>query len=114
MPKRRRLLVLLHGRLIPFVPKRRRLLALASLRGRPTRVVPDQELFDTAMNWGIRLAGQAPIAVEQIKKVLFSGGDPDQGIDAEKQGFSTAFLSEDAKEGIGAFLGKRTPKWQGK
>ncbi len=82
--------------------------------GLVTRVVPDQELFDTAMNWGIRLAGQAPIAVEQIKKVLFSGGDPDQGIDAEKQGFSTAFLSEDAKEGIGAFLGKRTPKWQGK
>ncbi|MGK2956146.1 MAG: enoyl-CoA hydratase-related protein [Solirubrobacterales bacterium] len=82
--------------------------------GLVTRVVPDQELFDTAMNWGIRLAGQAPIAVEQVKKVSFSGGDPDEGIDAEKQGFATAFLSEDAKEGIGAFLGKRTPKWQGK
>ena len=26
----------------------------------------------------------------------------------------TAFVSEDAKEGIGAFLGKRTPKWQGR
>ncbi|MBK8295609.1 MAG: enoyl-CoA hydratase/isomerase family protein [Solirubrobacterales bacterium] len=82
--------------------------------GLVTRVVPDQELFDTAMNWGVRLAGQAPIAVEQIKKVSFAGGDADAGIDAEKQGFATAFLSEDAKEGIGAFLGKRTPKWCGK
>lgn len=82
--------------------------------GLVTRVVPDQELFDTALNWGHRLAGQAPLAVEQIKKVQFVGGNPDAGIEAEKQGFATAFLSEDAKEGIGAFLGKRSPKWQGK
>ena len=41
-------------------------------------------------------------------------GDIDAGIEAEKQGFATAFGSEDAKEGIGAFLGKRTPKWSGK
>jgi enoyl-CoA hydratase/3-hydroxyacyl-CoA dehydrogenase len=77
------------------------------------RVVPDHELFDTAMAWGRRLAGQAPVAVEQIKRVSHKG-DLDDGIEAEKQGFATAFLSEDAKEGISAFLGKRTPKWQGK
>ena len=41
-------------------------------------------------------------------------GDLDEGIEAEKQGFAAAFASEDAKEGIGAFLGKRTPKWSGK
>jgi enoyl-CoA hydratase/3-hydroxyacyl-CoA dehydrogenase len=76
--------------------------------------VPDQELFDTAVNWGRKLAGQAPLAVEQVKKVSFSGGDPDAGIDAEKQGFATVFFSEDGKEGISAFLGKRSAKWQGK
>jgi enoyl-CoA hydratase/carnithine racemase len=37
----------------------------------------------------------------------------DEGIEAEKGGFATAFGSEDAKEGIAAFLGKRTPKWTG-
>ena len=61
--------------------------------------------------FGHRTGGKA---VEQVKKVSFSGGDTDEGIDAEKQGFATAFLSEDGKEGISAFLGKRSPPWQGK
>jgi enoyl-CoA hydratase/3-hydroxyacyl-CoA dehydrogenase len=76
-------------------------------------LVPDHELFDTAMAWARKLAGQAPVAVEQIKKVS-ARGDLDQGIEAEKAGFATAFSSEDAREGISAFLGKRKPKWSGK
>ena len=81
--------------------------------GLANRVVADHELFDTALSWARKLAGQAPVAVEQIKKVSHRG-DLDEGIEAEKQGFAAAFLSEDAKEGISAFLGKRSPKWQGK
>ncbi|MGN6257972.1 MAG: 3-hydroxyacyl-CoA dehydrogenase/enoyl-CoA hydratase family protein [Solirubrobacterales bacterium] len=81
--------------------------------GLANRVVPDHELFETALMWGRKLAGQAPIAVEQIKTVSHQG-DIDQGIEAEKVGFATAFFSEDAKEGISAFLGKRTPKWSGR
>jgi enoyl-CoA hydratase / 3-hydroxyacyl-CoA dehydrogenase len=81
--------------------------------GLVNRVVADHELFETALMWGRKLAAQAPLAVEQIKLVSHAG-DLDQGIEAEKQAFATAFRSEDAKEGIGAFLGKRTPKWSGK
>jgi enoyl-CoA hydratase / 3-hydroxyacyl-CoA dehydrogenase len=81
--------------------------------GLVNRVVPDHELFETALMWGRKLAGQAPIAVEQIKTVSHQG-DIDDGIEAEKAGFATAFFSEDAKEGISAFLGKRTPQWSGK
>ncbi len=81
--------------------------------GLVNRVVPDHELFDTALSWARKLAGQAPIAVEQIKKVS-AAGDLDAGIEAEKGGFATAFNSDDAKEGIGAFLGKREPKWSGR
>ncbi|HYQ79665.1 MAG TPA: enoyl-CoA hydratase-related protein [Solirubrobacterales bacterium] len=81
--------------------------------GLVNRVVPDHELFETALMWGRKLAAQAPVAVEQIKAVSHKG-DIDAGIEAEKQGFAAAFGSEDAKEGIGAFLGKRTPKWSGK
>src|SRR5436190_16545042 len=76
-------------------------------------VVLDHELFDTAIAWARKLGGQAPVAVEQIKNVS-AKGDLDEGIEAEKGGFATAFSSEDAREGIGAFLGKRKPKWSGK
>jgi enoyl-CoA hydratase/3-hydroxyacyl-CoA dehydrogenase len=81
--------------------------------GLANRVVPDHELFDTALAWARKLGAQAPIAVQQIKQVS-AKGDLDDGIEAEKAGFAAAFFSEDAKEGIGAFLGKRTPKWSGK
>ena len=81
--------------------------------GLANRVVPDHELFETALMWGRKLAAQAPVAVEQIKRVS-GAGDLDDGIEAEKHGFAAAFRSEDAKEGIAAFLAKRTPKWSGK
>ncbi len=81
--------------------------------GLANQVVPDHELFDTALAWAKKMAGQAPVAIEHIKRVS-ANGDIDAGIEAEKEGFAAAFGSEDAKEGIGAFLGKRQPKFQGK
>ena len=81
--------------------------------GLANQVVADHELFDTAIAWARKLAGQAPLAVEQIKQVSHKG-DLDEGIEAEKQGFAEAFMSFDAKEGIGAFLGKRKPHWKGR
>ncbi len=77
------------------------------------RMVEDHELLDTALSWARRLAGQAPVALEQIKRVS-GAGDLDAGIEAEKRGFAAAFGSEDAKEGISAFLGKRAPRFQGR
>jgi enoyl-CoA hydratase/3-hydroxyacyl-CoA dehydrogenase len=76
-------------------------------------VVVDHELFDTALQWARKLAGQAPLAVARIKAV--SGkADLDEGIEAEKAAFAAVFVTEDAREGIGAFLGKRQPTWQGR
>jgi enoyl-CoA hydratase/3-hydroxyacyl-CoA dehydrogenase len=81
--------------------------------GLATRVVPDHELLDTVMAWARKLASQAPLAVEQIKRVS-AAGDLDEGIEAEKQGFATVFGSEDAREGIGSFLVKRAPRFTGR
>ena len=81
--------------------------------GLVNRVVPDHELLDTALAWARKLAGQAPLAVEQIKRVS-AAADLDAGIECEKQSFATVFGSEDAREGISAFLQKRRPHFQGK
>jgi enoyl-CoA hydratase/3-hydroxyacyl-CoA dehydrogenase len=81
--------------------------------GLVNRMVPDHELFETALMWGGKLAGQAPIARAQVKTAS-NKGDLDEGIEAEKRAFATAFASEDAKEGIAAFLAKRRPKWSGR
>ncbi len=79
--------------------------------GLVNRVVADHELLDTALAWARRLAAQAPIAVEQIKRAS-AKGDIDEGIAAEQAAFATAFSSEDAREGIAAFLAKRRPRFQ--
>jgi enoyl-CoA hydratase/3-hydroxyacyl-CoA dehydrogenase len=80
--------------------------------GLVNRVVADHELFDTALQWGRKLAGQAPLALEQIKRVAHAA-DLDEGLAAERDAFLTAFTSGDAREGISAFLGKRTPRFTG-
>jgi enoyl-CoA hydratase/carnithine racemase len=76
-------------------------------------VLPDHELFDAALVWARKLSRQAPVALERIKRVSHAG-DLDAGIEAEKQAFMEAFTSEDAREGISAFLAKRTPEFKGK
>jgi enoyl-CoA hydratase / 3-hydroxyacyl-CoA dehydrogenase len=80
--------------------------------GLASAVVDDHELLDTALSWARKLAGQAPLALEQIKRVS-AKGDLDEGIEAEKAGFAAAFASADAHEGIAAFLGKRAPRFKG-
>ena len=88
--------------------------AFEALRlGLVNQVAPDHELFDTSVQWARKLARQAPIAIEKIKQVSMQGELSD-GIEAEKQAFAEAFMTEDAKEGISAFLGKRSPDFKGK
>jgi enoyl-CoA hydratase/3-hydroxyacyl-CoA dehydrogenase len=77
------------------------------------RIVDDHELLDTALQWARKLAGQAPLAAGQIKRIS-GAGDLEEGIEAEKQAFASVFQSADAKEGISAFLAKRAPRFEGR
>ncbi|HWC25499.1 MAG TPA: enoyl-CoA hydratase-related protein [Solirubrobacteraceae bacterium] len=81
--------------------------------GLVNRVVPDHELHDSARAWARKLGGQAPLAVGAIKRTTAGDADLDEGIEAEKAAFGEIFATADAREGIGAFLGKRTPQWTG-
>ena len=81
--------------------------------GLVNRVVPDHELHDVARAWARKLGGQAPLAVAAIKRTTAGDADLDEGIEAEKKAFGEIFASADAREGIGAFLGKRAARWGG-
>jgi enoyl-CoA hydratase / 3-hydroxyacyl-CoA dehydrogenase len=80
--------------------------------GLVNRVVPDHELIDTALAWARKLAGQAPLSIARIKE-LSSDPTLDAGLDEEKAAFVRALQTEDAREGIAAFLEKRTAQWRG-
>jgi enoyl-CoA hydratase/3-hydroxyacyl-CoA dehydrogenase len=81
--------------------------------GLANQVVPDHELLDTTMAWARKLAGQAPIAIGEIKRRSHLP-DLDEGLRTEAEGFARAFGSEDGREGISAFLQRRRPDFKGK
>jgi enoyl-CoA hydratase/3-hydroxyacyl-CoA dehydrogenase len=80
--------------------------------GLANRVVDDHELLDAALAWARKLAGQAPLALAQIKRVS-GAGDLAAGLRAEQEAFAAVFASDDAREGIAAFLAKRAPQFRG-
>lgn len=83
--------------------------------GLVSKVVPGSELPDVALQLAARCAAKAPLAVAAIKRALVRGrGRPlDEGLAAERTEFTAVFDSDDAREGVAAFLGKRRPVWRG-
>jgi enoyl-CoA hydratase/carnithine racemase len=83
--------------------------------GLVSRVVPDADLLATAQGMARDIATQtAPVAVALTKRLLwrFSGEtDPEAAERLDAQVFGWTTQSPDAKEGIRAFLDKRTPNW---
>ncbi|MBI2202337.1 MAG: enoyl-CoA hydratase/isomerase family protein [Candidatus Rokubacteria bacterium] len=84
--------------------------------GLVSRVVDDERLLDEARALGRRLASQAPIALAKIKECVERGlGRPlDEGLAEEARCYVEAYLTDDAREGIRAFLEKRPARFQGR
>lgn len=85
----------------------------AAALGLANRVVPDGELLTTAIALAETVAAQAPLAIEQIKRVS-ANVDLDAGLADEQAAFERVFASADAREGIAAFLEKRPPSFRGR
>jgi len=84
--------------------------------GLVNRVVSNGELMVAVEKLAGKLAKQAPIAVKMIIDAVNRGMDTsiEQGLEIEAESFLKAFTSQDALEGILAFVEKREPKFQGK
>lgn len=78
------------------------------------RVVSAADLNQETRKWAACLAQKSPIAVQIAKKAFYTAADMDYGKAFEymNEAFSRLCTTEDAKEGIRAFLDKRSPVWK--
>jgi enoyl-CoA hydratase len=90
--------------------------ARALALGLVSRVVEPDELLGAAIDVARKFAAQAPLALAATKRAVADGLDRplSEGLDAERREFIGLFATEDAREGITAFLEKRAPSWTGR
>ena len=83
--------------------------------GLADKVFPADELFEAAMAAATDLANGPTKGIGAAKRAINDGwGKPmREAIETEAAAFNDAFWTEDAKEGIAAFIDKRKPDFQG-
>jgi enoyl-CoA hydratase/carnithine racemase len=84
--------------------------------GLVNRVVPAAGLMDEVMATARRIAANAPIAVAQAKRALDAawGTGLGAGLAIESEAYDNTVATEDRREGMLAFNGKRAPLFKGK
>jgi enoyl-CoA hydratase/3-hydroxyacyl-CoA dehydrogenase len=85
--------------------------------GLVNQILPAGDPDEQAVKYATELAAtQAPVAVMLAKKLLNKGGEvpADVGLEMEAMAAGVLFGTEDLKEGLSAFLGKRKPEFKGK
>jgi enoyl-CoA hydratase/carnithine racemase len=82
--------------------------------GLVNKVVPADELGSESLRWAKELAAKSPVALQIAKSAFYHAED----MEYEKQfaymneAFARLCTTEDAKEGVQAFLAKRKPDWK--
>ena len=84
--------------------------------GLADKVVPVDELFDTAMSDAVEFASGPTAAYAATKRAVAAGwGTPlDRGLDIEAGEFDHVFATNDARIGVAAFLAKEKPDLEGR
>ncbi|ACV57870.1 enoyl-CoA hydratase-related protein [Alicyclobacillus acidocaldarius] len=84
--------------------------------GLVNRVVPDDTCVAAAVELGKRLAEMPPVALRCIKEAVYQAMDTTlaDGLEAERNLFYLLFATEDAREGMRAFMERRKPSFRGR
>ena len=85
--------------------------------GLVNRIIPSEDPDGAATSYAADLASSlAPVAVMLAKKLINKGAEvaTDDGLEMEGMAAGILFGTEDLREGISAFLGKRKPEFKGK
>jgi enoyl-CoA hydratase/carnithine racemase len=87
--------------------------ATARQIGLVDQLVPSGQGLARAIELAQAVAKQSPGAVRACKRLIHGarGGSPKQTLSAEREAFVELFDTEDQREGVAAFLGKREPRW---
>jgi len=84
--------------------------------GLVNRVVPEAKLADETYAFARKLAGKSPVAVRMGKQFYYRMLDMPfrQRLAYNSEVFARLCTTEDAQEGVQAFLEKRKPEWRGR
>ncbi|MEY9970234.1 enoyl-CoA hydratase [Lysinibacillus sp. RC46] len=84
--------------------------------GLANRAFTDEALLEETLKVAKKIAKKSPVALKAAIQTLQYAKHASfyEGIEAEAKSFGTVFVSEDAKEGIQAFIEKREPVFTGK
>jgi enoyl-CoA hydratase len=82
--------------------------------GLVNQVVPSGEGMEAARKLAKKIAGYSLPALSRIKRAVDEGAERSlkEGIDREADLFTEVFQTEDAKEGVQAFIEKRAPRFK--
>ncbi len=88
----------------------------AQVIGYADKVLPSDEVLEVAMEDAAGWATKATLAIAEAKKALAAGrGVPlQEALAIEQEGFQATFATDDAVEGVTAFIEKREADFEGK
>ncbi len=87
----------------------------AARRGLVARVVPRELVIDEAVALAAEMATKPPLSTRFAKEAVTRAAESTvaEGVELERKLFYLLFASEDAREGMRAFVEKRRPRYQG-